>query len=106
MSAAPARSSGSWTNLARALICLKSLNHSEGIKHAPNNAMAESISAALECELLHRHRFRTRTEARVAVLAYYREGFLNPGQRRSALGQLSAGGFEGSHQPKYPAAQP
>src|SRR5829696_2273032 len=35
---------------------------------AYDNAMAESFFATLECELLHRHRFATRTQARVAVL--------------------------------------
>src|SRR5512132_3007234 len=39
-----------------------------------DNAVTESFFAALECELLHRHRFRTRTEARLAVFDYL-EGF-------------------------------
>jgi putative transposase len=70
-----------------------------------DNAMAESFFATLECELLGRHRFRTRTEARVAVFDYL-EGFYNPRRRHSALGQRSPADYERSHQPTYAAAQP
>jgi putative transposase len=62
-----------------------------------DNAMAESFFATLECELLDQHRFRTRTEARMAVFDYL-EGFSNP-RRHSALGQLSPANYERSHQP-------
>jgi putative transposase len=72
---------------------------------AYDNAMAESFFATLECELLHRHRFRTHTEARVAVFDYL-EGFYNPRRRHSALGQLSPADYERSYQPTYAAAQP
>jgi putative transposase len=72
---------------------------------AYDNAMAESFLATLECELLHRHRFRTRTEARLAVFDYL-EGFYNPHRRHSALGQLSPADYESSHQPQYASAQP
>ena len=44
---------------------------------ALDNAVAESFFATLECELLHRHRFRTRTEARLAVFDWL-EGLDNP----------------------------
>jgi putative transposase len=47
---------------------------------------------------LDRHRFRTRTEARMAVFDYL-EGFYNPRRRHSALGQLSPANYERSHQP-------
>jgi putative transposase len=67
--------------------------------------MAESLFATLECELLHRHRFRTRTEARVAVFDYL-EGFYNTHRRHSALGQLSPTNYERSHQPRHDSAQP
>jgi putative transposase len=70
-----------------------------------DNAVTESFFATLECELLHRHRFRTRTEARVAVFDYL-EGFYNPRRRHSALGQLSPADFERSHPAQYAAAQP
>ena len=70
-----------------------------------DNAMAESFFATLECELLDRHRFRTRTQARTAVFDYL-EGFYNPRRRHSALGQLSPADYERSHHPAYAAAQP
>jgi len=70
-----------------------------------DNAVTESFFATLECELLHRHRFRTRTEARLAVFDYL-EGFYNSHRRHSALGQLSPSNFERSHQPAYATAQP
>jgi putative transposase len=72
---------------------------------AYDNAMAESFFATLECELLARHRFHTRTEARVAVFDYL-EGFYNPRRRHSALGQRSPADYERSHQPNYAATQP
>jgi putative transposase len=72
---------------------------------AYDNAMAESFFATLECELLARHRFATRTEARVAVFDYL-EGFYNLRRRHSALGQLSPADYERSHQPRYTSAQP
>ncbi len=72
---------------------------------AYDNAVTESFFATLECELLARHRFRTRTEARLAVFDYL-EGFYNPHRRHSALGQLSPANFERNHQPAYAAAQP
>ena len=55
---------------------------------AYDNAMAESFFATLECELLHRHRFQTQAEARVAIFRYI-EGWYNPHRRHSALGQRS-----------------
>lgn len=70
-----------------------------------DNAMAESFFATLECELLHHHRFRTRTEARVAVFDYL-EGFYNPHRRHSALGQLSPTDYERTRQADYASAQP
>jgi putative transposase len=70
-----------------------------------DNAMAESFFATLECELLDRHRFATRTQARVAVFDYL-EGFYNPRRRHSALGQLSPTDYERSHQADYAPAQP
>jgi hypothetical protein len=63
---------------------------------ALDSAITESFFATLECELLHRHRFRTQTEARVAVLNYL-EGLSNPGGG-SALAQLSPANYERSHQ--------
>ncbi len=57
-----------------------------------DNAMAESF-ATLECELLDRVRFRTQSEARIAIFDFI-EGFYNPRRRHSALGYLSPIEFE------------
>jgi putative transposase len=53
-----------------------------------DNALAESFFATLECELLARQRFPTRTAARLAVFDYI-EGFYNTHRRHSALGYVS-----------------
>lgn len=55
---------------------------------AYDNAMCESFFATLECELIDRHRFRSHTEARMAVF-HFIEGFYNPTRRHSTLGYLS-----------------
>ena len=58
-----------------------------------DNAMAESFFASLECELIDRKNFKTRTEARLAVFTWI-EGWYNPRRRHSALGYLSPVNFE------------
>jgi len=58
-----------------------------------DNALAESFFATLECELLDRHRFRTRTEARLALFDYL-EVFYNRERRHSRLGYLSPAAYE------------
>jgi putative transposase len=58
-----------------------------------DNAMAESFFASLECELIDRKTFKTRTEARLAVFTWI-EGWYNPRRRHSALGYLSPINFE------------
>ena len=58
-----------------------------------DNAMAESFFASLECELIDRKTFKTRTEARLAVFTWI-EGWYNPRRRHSALGYLSPLNFE------------
>jgi putative transposase len=55
---------------------------------AYDNAMCESFLATLECELIDRRRFRSHSEARIAVFQFI-EGFYNPSRRHSALGYLS-----------------
>jgi putative transposase len=70
-----------------------------------DNAITESFFATLECELLDRQRFRSQTEARVAVFDYL-EGFYNPRRRHSTLGQLSPLDYERSHQQQDASAQP
>lgn len=60
---------------------------------AYDNAMAESCFASLECELLDRRTFKTRTEARLAVFTWI-EAWYNPRRRHSALGRVSPTEFE------------
>ncbi len=60
---------------------------------AYDNAMAESFFATLECELIDRRIWQTKTEARLALFTYI-EGWYNPRRRHSALGQISPATFE------------
>jgi putative transposase len=63
---------------------------------AYDNAMAESFFATLECELIDRRSWQTKTEARLALFTYI-EGWYNPRRRHSALGQTSPAHFERKH---------
>jgi putative transposase len=58
-----------------------------------DNALAESFSGSLECELIDRSRWRSFTDARMAVLDYL-ECFYDPRRRHSALGYLSPADYE------------
>jgi len=58
-----------------------------------DNAVTESWFDTLECELLDRHVFRTRSQARTAIFDYI-EDFYNTHRRHSALGYLSPTEFE------------
>src|SRR5262245_28638532 len=64
---------------------------------AYDNAMCESFFATLECELLDRTRFRTQTEARMAVFGFI-EGWYNSHRRHSALDYDSPIAYERRHQ--------
>lgn len=55
--------------------------------------MAASFFATLERELLNRRRFKTQTEARMAVFEWL-EGWYNPHRRHSSLGYLSPVNYE------------
>ena len=59
--------------------------------------MAESFFATLETELLDRHTFANRDQARSAVFDYI-EGFYNPHRRHSAIGYHSPNNYERSTQ--------
>jgi putative transposase len=72
---------------------------------AYDNAMAESFFATLECELIDRRSWHTKTEARLALFTYI-EGWYNPRRRHSALGQISPAKFERSHHDKIPMQAP
>ena len=58
-----------------------------------DNAMCESFFATLECELLDRSRFRTTTDAELAVFDFI-EGFYNTKRRHSSIGYLAPTAFE------------
>jgi putative transposase len=62
---------------------------------AYDNAMCESFFATLECELLGRHRFQSRAEARIAIFEFI-EGWYNLHRRHSALGYESPINYERS----------
>ena len=64
---------------------------------AYDNAMTESFFATLECELIARRSWKTKTEARLAVFAWIESGY-NPHRRHSALNYLSPNNFERKHQ--------
>ena len=63
---------------------------------AYDNAMAESFFASLECELIDRRTWQTKTEARLALFSYI-EGWYNPRRRHSALQYRSPVNFEAAH---------
>jgi putative transposase len=58
-----------------------------------DNAVAESFFATLETELLDRHSFHTRDQARLALF-HWIEGFYNTRRRHSTLGQRSPQNYE------------
>jgi putative transposase len=63
---------------------------------AYDNAMAESVFASLECELIERRSFKTKGEARMALFTWI-EAWYNPRRRHSALGRISPLEFERRH---------
>ena len=60
-----------------------------------DNALCESFFASLECELIDRHSFRSKLQARLAVFDYI-EGFDNPHRAHSSLDYLSPVNYESS----------
>lgn len=62
-----------------------------------DNALCESFFATLECELLDREQFATRSEARMAVFDFI-EGWYNRHRRHSALDYQSPMAYEEKHQ--------
>ncbi|WP_079045637.1 IS3 family transposase [Carbonactinospora thermoautotrophica] len=73
------------------------------IGDALDNAITEAFFATLECELLHRHRFATRSQAKAAIFDFI-EGWYNPRRRHSALDYLSPAEYERRHHTRYSAA--
>lgn len=68
-----------------------------------DNALADSIFASLEKELLRRERFQTREQARLRIF-WYIECFYKPRRRHSSLGMLSPIDYEQRHQEEAIAA--
>lgn len=66
---------------------------------AYDNAMAESFFATLECELIARRTWKTKTDARLGVFTWI-ESWYNPRRRHSGLNYQSPNNFEGMHQKK------
>jgi putative transposase len=66
---------------------------------AYDNAMAESFFASLECELIARRSWKTKTEARLAVFTWI-ESWYNPRRRHSGLNYQSPNTFERKQQGK------
>jgi putative transposase len=64
---------------------------------AYDNAMAESLFATLERELLSRRHFQSQAEAKMAVFEWI-EGWYNPHRRHSALGYRSPVNYERAHE--------
>ena len=62
---------------------------------AYDNAMAESFFAILECELIARRKWETKSEARMAIFSWI-EAWYNPLRRHSGLGMQSPNNFERS----------
>jgi len=61
-----------------------------------DNACSESFHATLKKELIYRHTWSTRAEARTAIFEYI-EGWYNPHRRHSKLGYLSPVEYERAH---------
>jgi len=70
---------------------------------AYDNAVAESFFATLETELIDRHSWRTRADARLAVFDFI-EAWYNPHRRHSFIGQLSPAEYERRYRSALPAA--
>ena len=66
---------------------------------AYDNAMAESFFASLECELIARRSWKTKTEARLDVFTWI-ESWYNPRRRHSGLNYQSPNTFERKQQDK------
>jgi len=71
---------------------------------AYDNAMAESLFATLERELLNRRRFRSQAEAKMAVFEWI-EGWYNPRRRHSSLGYRSPVNYERAHKRSLASSQ-
>ena len=78
---------------ARACTALEIRQSMGRVGSALDNAVAESFFSTLEHELLRKHRFATRVEARRRVARWIDEWY-NPRRRHSACGMLSPINYE------------
>jgi transposase InsO family protein len=67
-----------------------------------DNALMESAIGTIKTELVSRHVFRTRDQARLAIFDYI-EAFYNPIRAHSALGYLSPDEYEAEYHQTHPA---
>lgn len=74
------------------------------VADAYDNAMAESFFASLQAELIERHNFESKTQARMAVFTWI-EGWYNTRRRHGGLGYLSPMNFERSQPPSFNARE-
>lgn len=72
---------------------------------AYDNALAESFFATLECELIARRTWKTKTQARLEIFTWI-ETWYNPRRRHSGLGQMSPIKYEKLQQEKRKTATP
>ena len=72
---------------------------------AYDNAMAESFFASLECELIDRRTWKSKTEARMAVFTWI-ESWYNPRRRHSGIGYASPVQFEANLSEANPRTTP
>ncbi|MGF6884942.1 putative transposase [Nocardia sp. GAS34] len=63
------------------------------VASALDNSPAESFNSLLKVEFVHRHRFRTRTEAALKIVTWI-TGFYNPIRRHSLCGGMSPINYE------------
>ena len=67
------------------------------VGNAYDNAMTESFFATLECEVINRRSWKTKTEARLEIFTFI-ESWYNPHRRHCGIGQRSPNNFERSLQ--------
>jgi putative transposase len=65
-----------------------------------DNAMCESFFATLECELIERDKFATKSEARLSVFEFI-EGWYNPDRLHSGIGYQSPNRYEEEYHLRY-----
>ena len=91
---------GTFKDLARSAGVRQSMGR---VADCFDNALAESFFATLKCELLYEHSWRTKQEARSAVV-HWIEAIYNRRRRHSSLGMKTPMVYEQQHQVQCNAA--